>query len=239
MGAEVTKESYGNHPCQYNVIVRGRCSVPDKLAFYFHGGGWTFGRPETFIAAAIPWLAAGFTVVLPSYRRLPRFGMANVVADCRRAIDAVASPAVGQIHLGGISAGAQLAALLALRPEVWTNYAVMPSRVLCCAGPLCLTRTWPQWWFRQYSDFDPVGRIEAAQRLEWLLLHGTADRVVHVRHSRHFRQLLSAHDHQVRLLELPGGDHLDAGRWIFGGPGRVEVTAFIAGAAAGAKEGRK
>ena len=78
------KVPYGSHARQYSIVVRPRDPrdrVSGRIAFYFHGGAWTFGRPETFTPAAIPWLAQGFTVVLPSYRRPPVRG---VEPDCAR-----------------------------------------------------------------------------------------------------------------------------------------------------------
>ncbi|MEO0733685.1 MAG: alpha/beta hydrolase, partial [Bacteroidota bacterium] len=133
---DVTEErvAYGPHRRQYAVVVRNRDVETGKIAFYFHGGGWTFGRPETFVPAAIPWLAAGFTVILPSYRRPPTVGLHRIMADCRAALaHFLSSGEVTEIHLGGISAGAHLAALLAARPEYWP---IPPRKVLCCAGPL-------------------------------------------------------------------------------------------------------
>jgi acetyl esterase/lipase len=221
---------YGPYRRQYAVVVRGKTSRPEQLAFYFHGGAWTFGRPENFVAAARPWLALGFTVVLPSYRRPPTVGLDRVMQDCRMAVAHFASPAVTDLHLGGISAGAHLAAVLALQADNWqTNgWRVSPQKVLLCAGPLCLTDLWPATVFGRYPHLDPyrlLGQAEA--QTAWQLLHGTAVGMVSCHHSHRFHEKLESLGHDARLLTLPGGTHLDSGRWMFDGPGVTVVQDFL------------
>lgn len=221
---------YGPHRRQYAVVVGDSNSRPERLAFYFHGGGWTFGRPENFVAAARPWLALGFTVVLPSYRRPPSVGLGRVLADCRMAVAHFASPAVTELHLGGISAGAHLAAVLALQTDNWqaNGWRTSPQKILLCAGPLCLTDLWPTTVFSRYPDLDPH-RLLGLNNLQpaWQLLHGTADGLVSFRHSRRFHEKLVSLGHDAHLLTLPGGTHLDSGRWMFDGPGSDVVQAFL------------
>jgi fermentation-respiration switch protein FrsA (DUF1100 family) len=239
---DITEEKvrYGKHRRQYAMIVRGPHSDPEKYAFYFHGGAWTFGRPEAFIPAAIPWLALGFTVVLPSYRRPPEVGLDRIVADCRQAITHLlpANPnGVKALHVGGISAGAHLAALLALHPEWWkqAGWPSGPEKALLCAGPVCLSDLKPGMAFGRYLHLDPYARLSEGRvsSLQWQLLHGTADAVVAYHHSdKFYRQLLESNA-AANLLTIPDGTHLDSGRWMFGGVGAKEVRMFL-GAAAGA-----
>ncbi|MEL7160590.1 MAG: alpha/beta hydrolase [Bacteroidota bacterium] len=236
MNVHEERVPYGPHRRQYAVVVRSRempATDSRKIAFYFHGGAWTFGRPETFVPAAIPWLAEGFTVVLPSYRRPPEVGLNRVVADCRAAITHFRPEgAVSALHLGGMSAGAHLAGLLGANPEYWTSagWVTPPQRVLCCAGPLSFaaggaTRA----LLPYYAHLDAIRALRAAgpNPARWLLLHGTADPVVVTRHSRRFYARLRELGHPARLELLPGGSHLDAGRWMFGDPTTERVTDFL------------
>lgn len=240
MDVEQVKIRYGNNRRQYAVVVSGRTTVPGRYAFYFHGGAWTFGRPETFVPAAIPWLALGFTVVLPSYRRPPRVGLDGIVADCRSAI-ATLRPAeeITHLHVGGISAGAHLAALLALRPEWWraAGWAAEPQRALLCAGPLSLSQLFPRGLFGRYGHLDPYLLLNSeSPQLRWQLLHGTHDATVAVEHSVLFAEKLAALGQSVNFYKIDNGTHLDAGSWMFGGVGERSVRGFL-GADAGAKEG--
>ncbi|WP_026231956.1 alpha/beta hydrolase [Neolewinella persica] len=237
---DITEEKvhYGKHRRQYAVVVRGANSGPDKYAFYFHGGAWTFGRPETFIPAAIPWLKLGFTVVLPSYRRPPRVGLDRIVADCRAAITQLvpADPnEVKALHIGGISAGAHLAALMALHPEWWKQggWQSGPEKALLCAGPLCLSDLQPGKVFGRYPHLDPYARLRegSPSSLQWQLLHGTADATVAFQHSEKFHEQLLEKNAAANLLCIPDGTHLDSGRWMFGGVGAEEVAQFLGGCA--------
>ncbi len=231
---------YGPHPRQYAVVVRNRSAAaeegPLRYAFYFHGGAWTFGRPETFVPAAIPWLERGFTVVLPSYRRPPRVGLHRIVADCRAAIAHCRPDApVAELHVAGMSAGAHLAALLGSQGGWWeaAGWELLPSAVLCCAGPLSFRHlTGRRLFLPRYTDLDPINVLEPAraqQPQRWLLIHGTADRVVPLAHSQAFLAKLQSLGYPAGLEVLPGGDHLDSGRWMFGGLCSDRVRAFLAG----------
>lgn len=227
------KVKYGKHSRQYAIVLRGAAPHPGKFAFYFHGGAWTFGRPETFVPAAIPWLEQGFTVVMPSYRRPPEVGLNRIMADCRAAIAALAPAGqVTSLHLGGISAGAHLAALLALHPTWWqaAGWPMSPQKTLLCAGPLCLHLLKPQLLFRRYGHLNPhaVLTLNTMEKPAWLLLHGTADATVPFQHSQDFHTHLQQTGHSARLHPIPGGTHLDSGRWMFGGAGAEEVRLFLA-----------
>jgi acetyl esterase/lipase len=237
MEVDEVKITYGKHRRQYALVVRNKDARPGRYAFYFHGGAWTFGQPERFVPAAIPWLELGFTVVFPSYRRPPEVGLDGVAADCRAALAALRPPEpVMQLHVGGISAGAHLAALLALKTEWWreAGWAISPQKALVCAGPLSLELLFPQALFGHYAHLDPYRELtEESPQLRWLLLHGTNDAMVAAQHSYIFIESLLAFGHLAQLLVIPEGTHLDSGRWMFGGVGERTVRGFL-GAAAGA-----
>lgn len=242
---DITEEKvqYGSHRRQYAVVIRGSRSKADKFAFYFHGGAWTFGRPEAFISGAAPWLEQGFTVVLPSYRRPPTVGLDRIVADCRAVINHLAPTdpnEVKALHIGGISAGAHIAGVLALHPEWWlqAGWPLSPEKALLCAGPLCLHELQPQMIFGRYAHLDPFAKLGDGNpaSLDWQLLHGTADATVAYRHSERFYQQLLKSGARANLLTIPNGTHLDSGRWMFGGVGTKEVKQFLGGTA-GAGEG--
>lgn len=229
------KVAYGPHAKQYALVVSDPAkTTPGKMAFYFHGGAWTFGRPETFVPAAIPWLAKGFTVVFPSYRRPPLVGLQGVVSDCWAAIDHFSpSGAVIDLHLGGMSAGAHLAALLATRPEKWRalGWPLAPQRILCCAGPLSFAEfNFKRLFLPHYQALDAIQQLASSNEespQKWLLLHGKDDLTVSVSHSMKFYERLQELDYPAQLLLLENGTHLDSGQWMFGGQCANEVAQFI------------
>lgn len=231
MEVEETKVPYGKHRRQYALVVKGRETVSGRYAFYFHGGAWTFGRPESFVPAATPWLELGFTVVFPSYRRPPQVGLDGVVADCRAAVAALApSEPVTDLHVGGISAGAHLAALFALKTDWWetAGWVSGPQKALLCAGPLSLQLLFPQALFGRYAHLDPLRLVGPdSPHIEWQLLHGTSDGMVATEHSRAFHDKLLALNQSTILEIIPEGTHLDAGRWMFGGVGERAIRDFL------------
>ncbi len=233
---------YGPDARQYFLLLEPEDrEVTEDLpwAFYLHGGAWTFGRPEQFLYAAIPWLQRGFRVVLPSYRRPPRSGLTDITTDVGEAAGAVFSlarrsgrPVTSAPQLAGISAGGHLAAWLALHPGVWTSrgWPAPPERAVCFAAPLDLTLLRPRTLFRPYDALSPTSIVrERPVAVDWLLVHGTHDGMVDYQHSRNFLEAVTDGGGNGRLLTLTGGTHLDAGRWAHGTDDRVgkEVGLFI------------
>ena len=222
----ISRFPYGNRSRQYFLLVEPPDSTPaEKLpwAVYLHGGAWTFGTPEAFLPAARPWLDAGFRVVLPSYRRPPRVGLDKIVADCRTALAGVADLAkatgrpLGTVQVAGISAGGHLAAVLALHPEWWTEagWPCCPEKALLLAAPLDLDLLRPRFLFDRYPESSPCGGPDPARGTDWLLLHGDRDGFVDYEHSRRFAERLRTAGAAVSLITIPGGGHLDAGRWTY------------------------
>ncbi len=246
MTALRTTLTYGASSRQYALLLEPAGSRPEELlpwAFYLHGGAWTFGTPEAFSPAARPWLAQGFRVVLPSYRRPPRVGLSAIAADCRSALTIVADFAretgrpLSIPQVGGISAGGHLAALLALHPDWWTaaGWPAGPDRALLCAAPLDFSLLRPRWLFSRFPAQNPLDRLATAAHVRWLLLHGTADGMVDYQHALHFHKALDQIEAEVRLLTLPQGGHLDAGRWTYhdADPRAAAVADFIRSGAPG------
>lgn len=238
MQVEQTKVRYGKHARQYSIVVRNQAPHlrrPNRYMFYFHGGGWTFGKPETFTPAAIPWLRLGFTVILPSYRRPPMVGLRRIVQDCWQAVNYFAQEAGEDplIHIGGISAGGHLAAVLATQPEEWLQggWPTPPRKALICAGPLTLKElTGGSFLLPYYNRVDPIQLLRTpnpALPLDWQLLHGTIDPVVPVIHSQVFLKKLTQLGYSAKLELLEGKRHLDAGRWMFGELASEVVEKFI------------
>ena len=265
--ADVERINYGPSARQY-LLLATPAGVPlgnvRGLAFYFHGGGWTFGRPEWFLPAARPWLDRGYAVALPSHRRPPAVGLDRIVTDCWSAVTATARayaaatvsappsshrsfsiplapaaappdtfpPADFGLHLGGISSGAHLAAVLATDPERWLTegFAAPPRKVLLSAGPLDLSLLPTRPLRSRYAHLDPLRRLAPATENSprWLLQHGLKDRLVPPANSRHFADRLAELGHDYELDLLPNVTHPEAGAWAFDDRLRTRIDAFLA-----------
>ena len=118
----VVLESAG-HPVPAR-LYRPALGEPETLVVYVHGGGWTFGSPDTHDRTVrLLALEADSAVLSVDYRLGPEHPFPAAFDDIAAALDAVAGGALG-FHLGpgcialaGDSAGANiaLAALIARR----------------------------------------------------------------------------------------------------------------------------
>lgn len=114
--------AYGGHRLhRYNVFSpEGATNAP--VLVFWHGGGWTNGYRDyvSFMAPAVT--ALGCVLVAPSYRLAPECRLPAAFEDAVQAVAHVSQSAAHfggdgrRLYLAGHSAGAHLAALVALRP---------------------------------------------------------------------------------------------------------------------------
>jgi arylformamidase len=112
--------------------------APVPVLVYVHGGAWSNGCKEWmgFLAPALVDTPMIFVSI--SHRRSPDVRMPEIVADCFDALAWVHRniAALGgdphALYVGGHSAGAHLAALLALRTDLLQASGIAPSDIQAC-----------------------------------------------------------------------------------------------------------
>ncbi len=239
--------TYGEHTRQYYLVVENDAlSAADPWVVYFHGGAWTFGTPEQFSPAARLFLAAGYRVVLPAYRRLPGIGFAGIWDDIQRLFTQLqqdrrfsSPPSI----VAGMSAGGHLAASIAWRRSWWQarDWGQAPEKVLLLSAPLDLDQMHHPGLrllrgavnSAAYHESNPTYWLLQQHKLNsrHLLIHGTADRMVPSQQLQRPQEQLQkiiqpTNGLQVRLL--PGGSHLDVCRWMYQEDElAAEIRAFI------------
>lgn len=116
--------------------VRGRRPAP--VILFIHGGGMIMGNPLMGLELVLPWAArTGAVVVSPDYRLAPQHPDPAPFEDCWRTLEwVVASVAEfggdpGRIIVTGHSAGAGLAAALALRARDAGGPALLGQLLMC------------------------------------------------------------------------------------------------------------
>ena len=193
-----------------------------RVLVFFYGGSWRFGDRRDYGFVAKAFAAKGFVVVLPDYRKSPPDGFPAFVEDGAAAVAWVhkniakygGDPA--RIAVSGHSAGAHIAAMVALDPQ-WLANARAPGAVKALvgfAGPY------------DFYPFEPGGSAEkafgkprdpaATQPITFarassppaLLLTGTADTVVKPRNSVALAAALTRAGAKARLIEYPGIGHI-------------------------------
>jgi acetyl esterase/lipase len=206
----------------------GRTTAP--LVVIVPGGGWESADRSGLGPLADGLADAGLMAVTITYRTgteearfpIPAEDIACAVRFAStRAMEAGidARPLV----LAGHSAGAHLAAVVALAPDLVRGDcpypAASPDALVGLAGPYDLLAVgnvaWPLLGATAEQDPD---RWEEASALTYaaarpelpvLLAHGDADELVPLEISIEFADALQATGHTVRMETLPGADHTD------------------------------
>ena len=97
--------------------------TPRKTLIFFHGGGWSRGSKDRHRFVGRAFARAGYVVVLANYRLFPQVRFPVFVEDSARAVAWVRANInryggdPERLYLMGHSAGAHIAALLALDPR--------------------------------------------------------------------------------------------------------------------------
>jgi acetyl esterase/lipase len=217
--------AYGPEPQQKVDVYVPHKGVPDQpkpLVLFWHGGRWEFGDKSDyrFVGAALAEL--GYIAVIANYRHYPQVKMPGFMADAAQAAQwAVthggefgADPR--QLFLMGHSAGAHMAALLALDPRYLSAAGREPAiaGVIGLSGPydfLPLLEADVQDMFGPpplYPESQPINYVRA-DAPPMLLVHGLKDETVWPKNSRNLASALSARGVPVTLKLYPKLGHAD------------------------------
>ncbi len=207
--------AYGPGPQQqldlYLPSVRPPGAVP--LVVFWYGGRWSSGDKNDyrFVGAALADL--GFAAVLPNYRHYPLVKMPGFMEDAARAaLWAVAhANEIGadpnRLYLMGHSAGAHMAALLALDSRYFT---AVGAKVPPLAGVMGLSGPYdflPLLDADTQDIFGPPDLYSVSQPINFarlgappmLLMHGLQDETVAPKNSRNLASVLNARGVPARL----------------------------------------
>jgi len=232
----VEKIPFGKHRRQYLLFVEpnNRPVDKDKIIIYYHGGGWMFGNPKQFIINATYFAARGYTVIMPCYRCLPFHRFKTIREDLNLAIqkslELMAKKNIGhkKIILGGMSAGANLAALILLDKEELEKIPFSQNQfsgLMLFGGPLNLDEMAKTPLLRAYAGprespsfqkASPFFHLNEKLSLPIFMVHSTKDGLVHYRNSYTFyKKLQDLCIQKISFHTIESGTHLDAGRWVF------------------------
>ena len=225
---EVEKIKFGKQRRQYYLKVRGEKSDPKKLVVYFHGGGWLFGTPKQFLQNAQVFTDFGYTVYMPSYRRLPYYTMQDIKADLLATVKNIAADLtpnnVDSILMSGMSAGGHLAALLALDPTIsWSEKYQLPkpNKYIGIGAPLDLSRMYTPVVRRlagnknspQFHHYNPQSFLEVQQQLDLFILSAGRDGLVPYRAKRGFIEAAKTLKLNIQHDHYPRATHLELAHW--------------------------
>lgn len=213
---------YGTDARQHLDVYAPKGANDCPVVVFFYGGSWSAGQRSeyAFIGAALA--ERGYVTAIPDYRLYPQVKFPTFIDDGASAVAWVQKHArefggdPGRIVLMGHSAGAQIAALLALDDSYLERAGLAPHAIVGLvglSGPYALdpnTERLRAIFSSPYTpdDWQPV-HFAGNRSPPALLLHGLDDRVVDYRHAEKLRDALKAHGVPAELHLYPGRGHAD------------------------------
>lgn len=203
-------------------VYRPDDSVTYPLVLMIHGGAWSSGDKRNLELHAKEVVAAGFVAVSTNYRLAPDHKFPAQLCDCALVLDWLLSNAESfnsdakSYALWGYSAGAQLAALLAI------EQVEHHPPVCCVAGGIPADFQWvsansevlahvfggtPAEMPQVYLDASPLERV-SSNLCPFFLYHGTRDFIVPPEASQRMHARLRSAGVDSELVEVPGKEHL-------------------------------
>lgn len=190
------------------------------VVVFFYGGSWRRGDKTKYRFVGQALSSQGYVTIIPDYRLYPEVQFPAFVEDGASSVAWVnqhIAQAKNGIILMGHSAGAHLAALLALDRRYLSDKGItdkLISGMIGLAGPYAFD---PEKFQRFRPIFATAQPADISKPLSYarrdapplLLLHGADDRVVLPLHSLLLEERMEAESGRVRRLELQGADHFD------------------------------
>jgi acetyl esterase/lipase len=190
---------------------------------FWHGGRWREGDKSDYRFVGAALAESGYVVVVANYRHYPQVKMPGFMDDAAQAAQWAAAHAAEyggerqRLYLMGHSAGAHLAALVALDPRYFAATAQPAPHlagVIGLSGPydfLPLEEADVQDMFGPpplYPESQPINFVRA-DAPPMLLVQGLADTTVWPKNSRNLASALSAVGVPVTLKLYPKLSHSD------------------------------
>ena len=217
--------AYGSLPQQrLDVYVPDKAAAPRPVVVFWHGGRWRFGDKTDYRFVGAALAESGYVTMVANYRHYPQVRMPGFMHDAALAALWAAAHASefggtpAHLYLMGHSAGAHLAALVALDPRYFAAAGDLapPSiaGVIGLSGPydfLPLLEPDVQDMFGPpeiYPQSQPINYVRA-DAPPMLLVHGLEDQTVKPKNSRNLAAALTAAGVPVTLQLYPKLSHAD------------------------------
>lgn len=246
---------YGAHPRQNLDVYRPRAKAKSANApaagvvIFFYGGYWNSGSKADYRFVAQALTSRGFVAVIPDYRLYPDVTFPAFVQDGALAVRWVHDHAarIGgdpqRVYLMGHSAGAHIAALLALDERYLEAIGLSPDAIRATAGlsgpydfvPGPETRAifgMSRGDETPPPEINPIHFVDDGHVPPMLLIHGMRDDVVEPANAFHLAQKIRSAGGTVRTITYPKRGHVGVAlalacpfRWL--APVLRDVTTFF------------
>jgi acetyl esterase/lipase len=245
-GGEIRDIAYAPGPRHtLDIYLPPRADPSPPIVVFFYGGGWTSGDKAMYRFVGRVLASCGALAIVPDYRVWPDAGFRGFLQDAAAAVGFAREEAArrggdpGKLFLMGHSAGAYIAAMLALDPQWLAGVGMDARRAL--AGVVGLAGPYD---FLPLRDpvleriFAPVGprtqpiSFAANASAPLLLASGADDRTVDPANSTRLAARVRGSGGQARVIVYPGIRHTTllgafAAPLRFLAPVRQDVCAFL------------
>ena len=196
---------------------------PLPVVIFFYGGGWVMGNRGDYGFAGRAFAAQDFVAIVPDYRLVPGTRFPGFIEDGALAVKWARDNAgrfggdPRRISLAGHSAGAYIAAMLALDRHYLADIGVDPKVVRAAA---VLSGPYDFYPFSEQRGRDALGKwprpletqpisFARADAPPLLLIHGGADTIARPYNSQRLAERLAGLGAPVTLRLYPGKSHVD------------------------------
>ncbi len=195
-----------------------KASDSSAAVVFFHGGGWTGGKPGQFAVHSVELAKRGVTCFRVEYRLIPKGDKGPPVHAVEDVSDAFRFIRGGakkfgidpdRIAAGGGSAGGHLAAYLGMMDDKKVDGVSRKPNALCLFNPVY--DNGPGQWGHgrvgeNYRDYSPAHNITDDDPPTMVVL-GTNDSLVPVATAERFRDEMKKHAVESRLHLYEGATH--------------------------------
>ena len=216
---------------------------------FFYGGSWRNGTRQDYRFVGQSFAKAGYLAIIPDYRKAPQVAFPAFIEDSARAVAWTKRHAAeyggdpSRIFLMGHSSGAHMAAMLGTDARFLHAVGMRPrdvNGIVGLAGPydfLPIADPAIRQVFGAESGWpasQPVNFVDGDEP-PFLLLQGTADKVVWPRNAERLADKLRAAHEPVEVDMIDGASHagLLAGLVRDASPVRQDVLRYLAAHAPG------
>lgn len=208
--------AYGDKPRQrldrYRPIV---ASAKNMTILFFYGGAWQEGSKDKYRFVAQSLASKGYQVIIADYRVYPEVLFPGFMDDAAKALSWVSANIDQPLVLMGHSAGAHIAALLALDSRYTNKFSVDSKRITALVGLSGPYDFLPLKSQRLKTIFNAATDIEHTQPINYvsssapptLLVHGEEDTTVLPRNTKNLANKLQANGVNTTVKMYPDTSH--------------------------------
>lgn len=204
-------------------IYRPKVAAKDNpVLIFFYGGRWETGDKKDYRFVAARFAQAGYTVVIPDYRKYPAVKFPAFVEDGAAAVAWIYGNIAKyggnprKLYLAGHSSGAHIASLLVTDNRYLYKYRLAPANISAFAG-----LAGPYSFTPEDADlvdmFGPGERFPQMQATNFisggeppmLLLWGEDDKTVGRFNHERLADVMRVKGANAKTITYPGVDHID------------------------------